>query len=221
MINHNIPHKYLFVDLSFMGLNEVRKCVVHAIQSYGGKALLFHVLLDCGWHISRVPLSYLRKSEKLEKEYPLHMLQLWDCFSDNVTYIEFDYLTEARVKVLFKDKSYGWGMYIGTVDWYDNGFTDEPTQFKQGHLVLLDSGQMALQPNNRLQFFDMSFTGAEPPDYGALKTIQEFPSVECVSEKWIIDNDNYFYEPKERTEDRVSSKPDLPYSESERVHNLP
>lgn len=196
MINHNIPHKYLYVDLSFMGIDEVRKCIVHAIMSYAGKALLFHVLLDCGWHISRVPLNYIRSKPELDEEYPLHMLQLWDCFSNNVTFVEFDYLTEARVQVLLKDKTIAWGSYIGTVDWYDNGFTDESTQFKQGHMILLDNGQIALQPNNRLKFFDMSFTGAENPNIMP-KTIQEFPSVESVSERWLINDDNYFYETKE------------------------
>jgi len=193
-INHNIPHRYWNVDLRFMGVNETRKCIAHAIQSYGGKALLFHVLTDFGAHLSRVPLDCLsHKPLSADCLLPLHMLQLWDCFSNNVTFVTFDYLTEARVKVTLKDTTHVWGNYFGTVDWYNNGYTDESTQFKQGHIILLDNGQIAVQPNNRLQFFDMSFTGAEFPT-DKLKVIQETPSVESVSEKWLINGDEYFYE---------------------------
>jgi len=206
-INHNIPHQYWHVDLSFMGVKETRKCIVHAIQSYGGKALLFHVLTDFGAHLSRVPLNFLSHKLTTDEHLPLHMLQLWDCFSDNVSFVQFDYLTEARVKATLKDRSLIWGNYFGTVDWYENGFTEEPTQFKQGHIILLDNGQIAMQPNNRLQFFDMSFTGKSFPMH-KLRVIEETPSVESVSEKWLITGDEYFYE-------QVPNEPELSDSESE------
>jgi len=194
-VNHNIPHQYWYIDLSFMGVKKISKCIVHAIQSYRGKALLFHVLTDFGAHISKVPVNSVFHDLSSKDLLPLDYLQLWDCFSENVTFIRYDYLTESRVKVVLKDKKIAWGKYFGTVDWYNNGYTDEPTQFKQGHIILLDNGQIAVQPNNRLQFFDMSFTGEAFPEE-TLRGILSTPSVEEVSERWVVDDDSYFYEQK-------------------------
>jgi hypothetical protein len=85
-----------------------------------------------------------------------------------------------------------WGNYFGTIYWYDNGYTNEPTQFKEGHIILLDNGQIAVQPNNRLMFKDMSFTGEAFPAEKIQATTTR-PSVE-ISEKWTITDNDYFYE---------------------------
>lgn len=194
IINVNIPHVYWQVNLKRFGVNKSYPCIVHAIQSFGGKALHFHALTDFGANFSTVCLDSLYHKEPSGDQLPLDFLQLWDCFSNNASFITYNYLAECRVKVLFKDKSIMWGSYFGTVYWYDNGYTNEPTQFKEGHIILLDNGQVAVQPNNRLMFKDMSFTGTPFPAERLTATTSR-PNVEN-SEKWIITDNDYFYELK-------------------------
>jgi len=50
------------------------------------------------------------------------------------------------------------GQYACTVDWYDNGYSDTPDQHKCAHLIALANGQWAAMPNNRLRWYDASFT---------------------------------------------------------------
>ena len=50
-----------------------------------------------------------------------------------------------------------------TFDWVNNAFSDEPSQRKDAHLIRLDNGNFALQPNNRTLWKDPSFTTKEPP----------------------------------------------------------
>jgi hypothetical protein len=196
IINVNIPHAYWFFNMSNFGSSEVRTCIVHALQSFAGKALHFHVLTDFGANFSTVSLDSLYHKEPSGNQLPLDFLQLWDCFSNNASFITYNYLSECRVKVLFKDKSTMWGNYFGTVYWYDNGYTDEPTQFKEGHIILLDNGQIAVQPNNRLIFKDMSFTNKNFPD-SKITPVTKRPSVESVSERWILSDDDFFYDIKQ------------------------
>jgi len=196
IINVNIPHAYWLFSMSNFGCSEIRPSIVYAIQSFAGKALHFHVLTDFGANFSTVCLDSLYHKEPSGDQLPLDFLQLWDCFSNNTSFITYNYLSECRVRVLFKDKSTMWGNYFGTIYWYDNGYTDEPTQFKEGHIILLDNGQVAVQPNNRLMFKDMSFTNKNFPD-SKITPVTKRPSVESVSERWILSDDDFFYDIKQ------------------------
>lgn len=195
IINVNIPHVYWQFKMSKFGLDSFVPCIVHALQSFGGKALHAHVLTDFGANFSTVCIDSLYHKEPIDEQKPLDYLQLWDCFSDNVSFIVYDYLSECRVNVKFKDKSTMWGNYFGTIYWYNNGYTNEPTQFKEGHIILLDNGQIAVQPNNRLMFKDMSFTTKEFPN-SRITPVTERPSVEAFSERWQLSDDDLFYDIK-------------------------
>lgn len=189
MINKNIKHKYLKLDLSVCGIEGESDCVVHGIQSFSGKALLFHVFTDFGANISCVPIDKIYTKSPTNR-LPIDYLQLWDCFSNNVDVIQYDFLHEKRCQIILKDKKKMWGTYWMTVYWYDNGFTDESTQFKEGHLIFGDNGQIFCQPNNRIFWKDMSFVTKPMKE---LKVIKDRPSVECFSDKWVSDDTDSFY----------------------------
>lgn len=130
---------------------EVEDCVVFGVQSYPNHAFGFHVLTDCGAVISNVPISALVHREDF-KEFPLDFLQLWDCFGVNVSAIVYDVLSGARCSVFMKDKSEELGQYLFTLEHWSNDYSNEPSQKKCFHMIQLDSGMFALQPNNRLRF---------------------------------------------------------------------
>jgi hypothetical protein len=129
---------------------------------------------------------------------PLDYLQLWDCFGESVTVTTYEYLAQSRVQVVFKDGTKEWGNYMMTFDWYNNPYSQEPTQYKAAHLIKLDDGNFALQPNNRLVWKDMSFTTKPFPDKPDWKVDNKDWVCEAVSDRWIIhnENDNYYYSVK-------------------------
>jgi hypothetical protein len=199
VLNVNIPHFYCLLRKEHLygGLDhagEFEKVCIFAAQSNSGKALLFNAMLDNGTIRSRVPVHMLCSSESSTK-MPLDFLQLWDCYSENICVIEYDYLSEMRCKVVFKDGSSCWGSYVMTFDWFKNPFSDEPTQYKCLHMISLDNGCYALQPNNRIYWRDMSFTTKPFPEKPDYKVDSESFKCESVSDRWVIsgDDSSYYY----------------------------
>ena len=106
MYNLNIPHFYCLLRKEHLYQNnkhfgEYENVAVFGAQSNAGKALLFTVMLDNGTIRSRVPIHMLCHKES--KANQLDVLQLWDCFSENVTVTTYNFLRGARAKVIFKD----------------------------------------------------------------------------------------------------------------------
>lgn len=207
MLNVNIPHFYCYLRKEQMyqhkdHLDELVKVTVFAAQSNPDKALLFHVMTDEGIVRSRVPIHMLvHKTDS--PRMPLDFLQLWDCFSVNVSCITYDYLKGSRAKVIFKDASELWGEYMMTFDWYDNPYSDEPSQYKCIHLIQLDNGLYTLQPNNRIYWKHMSFTTKPFPKKPDYKVDDKIFRCEGSSDKWVIngDDEQYYYEFNQKTTD--------------------
>lgn len=200
MYNLNIPHFYCLLRKEHLYQNnkhfgEYENVAVFGAQSNAGKALLFTVMLDNGTIRSRVPIHMLCHKES--KANQLDVLQLWDCFSENVTVTTYNFLRGARAKVIFKDKTNCWGNYMMTFDWYDNPYSDEPSQYKCLHMIKLDDGNFALQPNNRIFWKEMSFTTKPFPENPDYKVDNAPFRCEDKSDRWIIsDDDNYYYDIK-------------------------
>ena len=163
-----------------------------AIQSIAGKILTFHVMTDYGMLRSRVPLSEIFIKKPIN-DINFHMKQLWDCFSENVSVISYDYLSGKRCKVILKDKSEIWCTYMFTVDWYDNSYSDEPSDYKCGHVLVSDDGYLLCQPNNRIIWKDMNWITKSFPDKSLIKVDTDIPSVESISDKYISEDTNSYY----------------------------
>jgi len=128
---------------------EFDKVLVFGAQSCAGYAMTFHVMTDYGIVRSRVPIHMLCWKPEAPL-MPLDHLQLWDCFHENVSTVEYDALFDCRAKVVLKDKTEHWGDYKMTFDWYRNAYSQEPSQYKCLHMIALDNGNYTLQPNNRI-----------------------------------------------------------------------
>ena len=46
---------------------------------------------------------------KPENDIPAHYKQLWDCFSENVSVIEYDFLAYHRAEIVLRDGKKVWG----------------------------------------------------------------------------------------------------------------
>jgi hypothetical protein len=172
-LNTNIRRFYCFLRKEFLydGLShrgEFVNVCVFGVSSVKGHALGFHALTDNGAVIWRLPLHAL--CHKIDAPaIPLDWLQFWDCFSYEIVCTVFDRVQEARVRVQIKDRSWVGGQYMFTLDWYGNDDAEEAGDggHKCAHMIALDDGNFAAQPNNRIQWFCPAFITPfnEKPDY--------------------------------------------------------
>jgi hypothetical protein len=203
MLNKNIPYfkcliKESYFTKNFKDSNKYHNANVFGIQSVMGKILTFHIMTDYGMLRSRVPLSeiYLREPKK---DLPFYYKQLWDCFDNDVAVVTYSYLKEKKCKVILRDKTYIWATYLFTVDWQNNPYSDEPTDYKCGHVLVADDGYLLCMPNNRIYWKDSNWiTKNFPIDPKSIKVDTELLSVESVSDRWVSeDTDSFYYDIKE------------------------
>jgi hypothetical protein len=202
-LNTNITSFKCLVRASHLTKNDKDDNIYHnayafGIQSVTGKILTFHVMTDYGMLRSRVPISELFLKQP-NIDIPNHYKQLWDCFSENVTVTNFEYLNGKRCEVVLKDGSKVWATYMFTVDWFDNAYSDEPSDYKCGHILVADEGYLMCQPNNRIYWKDSNWITKEfPLEKKDIKVDENLVSVEAYSDRWVSeDTDSFYYKIKE------------------------
>ncbi len=199
-LNHNINNLKVKVPVSHFtkdsaGANQYHNVVLFGVQSLTGKILTFHGMSDYGMLRSRIPLSSVYFKEPTA-DIPHHFKMLWDCFSENVSVITYEYLSGKKCQVVLKDGFKVWATYLFTVDWYDNSYSNEPSEYKCGHVLMADDGYMLCQPNNRIYWKDSNWITQEfPIDPKSIKVDTELISVESFSDKWVSeDSDSFYYD---------------------------
>ena len=107
ILNSNIPSFKAFIRKSYLTKNEKQNdefisVYCFAIQSVAGVILTFHVMTDSGMVRSRVPISEIYNSIP-KNDIPANYKQLWDCFSENVSVTEYDFLAYHRAEIVLRD----------------------------------------------------------------------------------------------------------------------
>ena len=202
ILNSSVDSFKCLVRLSHFTKKEDDKDKFHnayafGIQSVSGKILTFHIMTDYGMLRSRVPISEIFFKEP-KQDIPFHFKQLWDCFSENVSVIEYGFLGGHRCQVLLKDKTLVWASYLFTVDWYNNPYSNEPSDYKCGHILVADDGYLLCMPNNRIFWKDSNWVTKEfPIDPKDIKVDNQLLSVESVADRWVSeDTDSFYYDIK-------------------------
>ena len=195
----NRPHKFEDTD-SYL------PCVIIGVASVPHRAPLFHFIMEDGGLWWRMPIHAFC-SEVGTPQEELHQLVLWDSFSPYIAVNKYDFLSEK--KILYTDRSSNekQGKYLFTLDWLqadsniiNTGFSEIPGQHKCGHIIQLDNGNYAIQPNNRVRVFEPSFVTKWGTRVIERKLGTEYWSVEN-QPRWVLaDDDNYNYEIKENDE---------------------
>lgn len=203
LLNTNIPSFKALVKKSYFTKNESDKgsyynVYVFGIQSVSGKILTFHVMTDCGMLRSRVPISEIYIFEP-KNDIPANYKQLWDCFSENVSVVEFDFLAHHKAQIILRDGKKIWATYMFTVDWFNNPYSNEPSDYKCGHIFKADDGYLLCQPNNRILWKDSNWiTKPLAENLKQFKVDTELISVENQSNRWVTeDSESYYYDIKE------------------------
>ena len=175
--------------------------IIVSVRCMPGQAVLFQVLLDNGVLRDKLPShALLTKPEIPNPDLPFHYLQLWNCFSYNFTLIKLNFISGGPVEVYMKDKKFYSGKYFATINWGSNDIntditlSEDPMEHKSHHIILLDNGQIALQPNNRIKWFEPSFVTKPFPEKPNYLVCNEFYNVED-HEKWNTeDSERMFYD---------------------------
>jgi hypothetical protein len=143
-------------------------CFIIGVSSIPGKVPLFHFVMEDGGIWWRMPIhAFCWKEDADEQE--LDELVLWDSFSYHISVTQFPYLKDKAVKFISRRRVEYKGRYLFTLDWAastDSGdtdylFSEYPSQHKCGHVIMMDNGNFAIQPNNRFRLHDPSFTTKE------------------------------------------------------------
>ena len=172
-LNANIPATYAQVRREYLydlsgHVGEAEDCVIFGMASLSGSAILFHAIMENGAIFYRLPISaFIQRGFDVKKvpRMRLDELELWNCFSYYPSVSTFDILLGQSGKYIGKDKKWYHGTYLFTVDWahpesniVDTDHSEIPAEHKCAHIMALENGNYAAQPNNRLIWNIPSFT---------------------------------------------------------------
>ena len=194
--NANIPVIECYVRGNYLrdqkdSFDKYFDCVVFGVTSLPGQVPLFHFVMSDGGLWWKAPISAFCKREGV-KELPLNELCMWDSFSYNISVTTFYHLADIKMIYFSRRKVKRSGKYLFTLDWtigdfneLNFGYADVPGQHKCGHVIELDDGNYAIQPNNRLKVFETEFV--DTPDKNIVNRLVNTHkwSVET-DEKWIV-----------------------------------
>ena len=206
-LNVNIPATYAQIRREFLydlkdKHGEVEDCIIFGLASIAGRALLFHAVMENGAIFYRLPIhAFLQRGYKVQ-DVPrrrLDELELLNCLSYYPAVTTFDILGGQSGKYLGKDKKWHKGSYLFTVDFahpesniVDTDHSEIPHEHKCAHILALEDGNYAAQPNNRLIWSIPSFTVKDEIPYG-WKTQTNDWTVENTTQWRTEDSDRFFY----------------------------
>ena len=205
----NCPFIDVFVKKEYLydlqkGHGELVEGVWASIKSIQGRALYFETYLpEYGALFDKLPISAFVWKKDYEGNVPLTELQLWDCFSYDITIIEKQLLSGNQCKYLSPQKKWYKGWYMFTVDNANSTnlernvtYSEIPSQHKSFNILKLENGHFAAQPNNRTIFYDKSWSPSELkfPDFKVSTVEYEVEG----THKWTAgDTDDWHYELKD------------------------
>ena len=206
-LNANIPATYAQVRREYLydltgHVGEAEDCLIFGMASIPGRAILFHAIMENGAIFYRLPISAFIQRDFNVKEVPrmrLDELELWNSFSYYPSINTFDILLGQSGKFIGKDKKWYNGTYLFTVDWahpesniVDTDHSEIPHEHKCAHILALENGNYAAQPNNRLIWNIPSFTVKDEIPYD-WKTQTHDWTVEDTTKWRTEDSDRFFY----------------------------
>ena len=209
-LNANIPPIYCKIRKEYLydlkeHQGEFSDCVIFGLSSISGRALLFNIMLPNGACFWRLPISaFFQKSYDRANvpDMQTNELQLWNSFSYYPSVHCFDWLAGIDGKYLGKDKKFYKGQYLFTVDWahpetniLNTEHSEIPQEHKCAHILALENGNYAAQPNNRIIWHVNSYTTDNDwPDYSVQNTVWD-----CEVGDWVTeDSDKMFYDIEEK-----------------------
>lgn len=155
-------HLYVFVDTAFTGRTAAdparyQPAVWFGLVSTPGRMWGCTVLLENGAVYRNLPPHALAFSPVPYARWTAQDAQKWDCYGTDFSVVEYSYLAGLRCLVKTRattDK----GRYLFSVAPVGDGFSAQPEQAKEFHVIALDNGRLTIQPTDRVVYEEKSFT---------------------------------------------------------------
>ena len=210
LLNADIPPIYCKVRKEYLydfkkHQGESDECVIFGLTSMAGAATLFNIMLPNGAVFFRLPIAaFFQKHLDREqvRDMQVDELQLWNSFSYYPSVHMFNYLTSQRGKYFGKDKKEHFGEYLFTIDWchpesniLDTEHSEIPHEHKCGHVLALDNGNYAIQPNNRILWNISNFT-----------TRDDIPDYKVQTTEWNVENQGWITEDTDKMFYKIEDK---------------
>lgn len=152
-------HIYCYVDSVYTHKhnNGFLPCVWFGLVSYPGRVWGCTVMLECGAIYRNVPVQAIAfRSDPMEL-WSAAQAQTWDCYGEQFTLLEYNYLAGLHCKARTKHGDYI-GEYLFTAAPVGDGFSAAPEQAKEFCFIKLDVGRLTVQPTDKVVFKESSFT---------------------------------------------------------------
>ena len=218
-LNHNIPPFSAYIRNEYLynhtkGHGDFTFADLHTVNCMDRRALLFECLLPNGVNWTRRPINAFVWKKDYEGEPSLEELELWDCFSYDISVIEKTLLKGQRARYYSPSKQWYDGVYMFTIDSanadpnrLNTTFSEVPTQHKSFNIIKLNNGYFAAQPNNRMLILDKSYTPKKLkfPDF---KVSSREYTVEDKVKETFGDEEEFMYGVDEYNENNRNTKND-------------
>ena len=185
-LNVNIPPTYAQIKKEYLydlkkHRGEVEDCIIFGLSALTGRAILFHAIMENGAIFYRLPISAFIQKDLTHPECPEEDLMNYSSgivFLIILLFIVGIYLDGQAGKYIGKDKKWHAGKYLFTVDFahpesniLDTDHSEIPHEHKCAHIIALDDGNFAAQPNNRCIWDIPSFTVKDNPPIGKCRLL--------------------------------------------------
>jgi len=204
----NLPAKKVYVRKEYLtdhqtGFGEFVEGVWVSAKSIPGRAFYFETYLpEYGAIYDKLPISaFLDRPETPQPDLDLPNLQFWNCMDYGVVAIQKQFIASMDIELRTRNFGSISGEYLFTLDNYhsdvniiDTNVSEDPQEHKSHNCILIENGQFALYPNNRMRIYDLSITPETPktPDF---KVSTKYYQVENGT-KWgrLGQTDEYFWQ---------------------------
>lgn len=170
--NINLPQTKVWIRGDAWGNseNEFEEAWLVSVRSLRGGPLCFQAFVPrysaC---YDKIPIQcvYWKLPDLGVTHYKMNQLQMWECISGEIELWRKELLKECEVGVRIHDKHFTKGHYWFTIDFvpekrvsghYDVGCASVLEEHKEGNVIRLSNGQVAVYPNNRIKWLEASLS---------------------------------------------------------------
>ena len=176
MRNVNCPKTKIFVRCDAFGGShtEFEPAWLVSVRAMRNRPLCFQAWIEkYGACYDKIPPQciYWYEPEEDHQTLPLHKVQMWECLSGSIEIWRKDQLNDVPMLVnLGRDMEPIGGHYWFTIDYLpegqaqgilDVGDSELMEEHKEGNVIRLANGQIAIYPNNRLKWLPVSLTSKD------------------------------------------------------------
>jgi hypothetical protein len=216
----NLPTRKVWVRKEYLrdlqdGHGEFVEGVWVAAKSIPGRAFYFETYLpEYGALYDKLPITaFVNKPITPNPDLDLPNLQFWNCMDYSVVCIRKQFISPMDFEVFSRNYGIIKGQYLFTLDNYhenpdfiDTNVSELTDEHKSHNCILLENGQFALYPTNRIKMYDLSLTPQEPkiPDFKVSTTVFQVEN----GVRWgrLGECDEYFWQtPQERDSNPAKS----------------